>query len=521
MEVASIYVVKLRRADAVPRCTVQTQTRRLTTTCGRRGAASTPTGSRPCWSGSPATTAPAAGARRSRRSRPRWPRPSSTGCSRPVLIGEDPRRVRPLWTKLTGLMRERGHLVGHQADALAAVDIALWDLAGQGSRRCPCTPCSAARSATRCPTYVSGLAAHHRRRAGGAGPRVGRTAVSAPIKLHLGHGVEADLATFDAVRAAHPTCGSPSTRTGPTTWPTRCGWGAALDERGAWFLEAPLVPEDVAAHRELAAALVTPIAVGEAHAQPLRVPSLAAGPGRRPRASPTSARTGITEAMAIAELAAAHHLPVAPHHSVGLGVARRRRPARQRRLDSCTASSTSPTTLDVANRILTTPLVRRPGGLRPCPQTPGLGVEVDIDQPFRRTHDRSPRTRADPRPGHPVSARPASWTWPRCSRLVEFQVASGVDGVAVFGFASEGFTLTAGGTGADPAEPRGAGPGLPMVAGVGGDRHVRDAVEQCRAAADAGRERAAMVLPPLHGQAEPGPDRRLLRRRSPPTAGCR
>ena len=27
-------------------------------------------------------------------------------------------------------MRERGHLVGHQADALAACDIALWDLAG-------------------------------------------------------------------------------------------------------------------------------------------------------------------------------------------------------------------------------------------------------------------------------------------------------------------------------------------------------------------------------------------------------
>ncbi|MBC7974637.1 MAG: hypothetical protein H7138_06585, partial [Myxococcales bacterium] len=49
----------------------------------------------------------------------------------PVLTGRDPRRVRPLWTLLSGLMRERGHLVGHQADALAAVDIALWDLAGK------------------------------------------------------------------------------------------------------------------------------------------------------------------------------------------------------------------------------------------------------------------------------------------------------------------------------------------------------------------------------------------------------
>ncbi|MGP3963230.1 hypothetical protein ACTWPT_45330 [Nonomuraea sp. 3N208] len=44
----------------------------------------------------------------------------------PALIGQDPTRVRPLWDRLTGLMRERGHLTGHQADALAAVDIALW-----------------------------------------------------------------------------------------------------------------------------------------------------------------------------------------------------------------------------------------------------------------------------------------------------------------------------------------------------------------------------------------------------------
>lgn len=80
-------------------------------------------------------------------------------------------------------------------------------------------------------------------------------------------------------------------------------------------------------------------------------------------------------------------------------------------------------------------------------------------------------------------------------RLVEFQIASGVDGVAVFGFASEAFTLTA----AERAEilavvTATAGRSLPVVAGVAATG-TAEAVEQARAAAEGGAS-AAMVLPP-------------------------
>jgi 2-keto-3-deoxy-L-arabinonate dehydratase len=80
-------------------------------------------------------------------------------------------------------------------------------------------------------------------------------------------------------------------------------------------------------------------------------------------------------------------------------------------------------------------------------------------------------------------------------RLVEFQLKSGVDGVAVFGFASEGFALTA----TERAEildaVRGtAGPSLPVVAGVGATG-TAEAVAQARAATDGGAS-AVMVLPP-------------------------
>ncbi|UWZ49630.1 dihydrodipicolinate synthase family protein [Dactylosporangium matsuzakiense] len=81
------------------------------------------------------------------------------------------------------------------------------------------------------------------------------------------------------------------------------------------------------------------------------------------------------------------------------------------------------------------------------------------------------------------------------ARLVDFSVGHGVAGLAVFGFASEGFTLTA-------AERReilavvtaGAGPDLPIVAGVSATG-TRDAVEQSRAAAEAGAS-VGMVVPP-------------------------
>lgn len=78
-------------------------------------------------------------------------------------------------------------------------------------------------------------------------------------------------------------------------------------------------------------------------------------------------------------------------------------------------------------------------------------------------------------------------------RLMEFQLSSGVDGVAVFGFASEGFALTAAERVAilDTV----TGQGVPVVAGVAATG-TRDAVEQSRLAAEHGAA-SVMVVPPF------------------------
>ncbi|MEV1329437.1 dihydrodipicolinate synthase family protein [Micromonospora costi] len=95
---------------------------------------------------------------------------------------------------------------------------------------------------------------------------------------------------------------------------------------------------------------------------------------------------------------------------------------------------------------------------------------------------------------------------PSLRRLTEFQLASGVTGVAVFGMASEGFALTTD----ERAEILAAvtevvAGAVPVVAGVNGTSTVT-AVEQAGAAV-AGGASALMVLPPF--MVKPTPDQLL------------
>jgi D-galactarolactone cycloisomerase len=82
--------------------------------------------------------------------------------------------------------------------------------------------------------------------------------------VHLTNGVAADLAAYDEVAAAVPDA--------RIAVDVHCSYSRAdalrlargLDARGAWFIESALAPEDLAGHAALAAAVDTPIAVGEA-----------------------------------------------------------------------------------------------------------------------------------------------------------------------------------------------------------------------------------------------------------------
>ncbi|EKT82570.1 mandelate racemase/muconate lactonizing protein [Rhodococcus opacus M213] len=291
------------------------------------------------------------------------------------LRGREMTGVRPLWFGLRDLMRERGHLVGHQADALAAVDIALWDLQGK------LTGLSVAQllggaTRTTVPAYISGLArSTDEERAALAADWVTQGATT--VKLALGKGIATDLATYDAVAAAAPSLAIAV----DAHWAYRIGeaveLGRELDRRHALFFEAPLAPEDVAGHRELATRITTPVAVGEALRTRYEFADWLERRALR-LAQPDVARTGITEAMAITELASAAHVPVAFHHSVGLGISLAAGIHVSAVSQDTPFFEYQPDTIPVAQSILRTPLVAGPTGFE-VPTGPGLGIDIDAD----------------------------------------------------------------------------------------------------------------------------------------------
>lgn len=293
----------------------------------------------------------------------------------PVLHGMDATRPRPAWVRLRDLMRERGHLVGHQADALAAVDIALWDLAGKLTGRSVSDLLGGAFR-TEVPSYVSGLPKPtDAERAELASDWAARGATA--VKLHLGHGVAADLATVDAIREAAPSLRIAMDAHWAYSVDEALRLARGLEERRGWFLEAPLAPEDVAGHADLVSRAHPPIAVGEALRNRFEFASWLDARALR-IAQPDVARTGITEAMAVAELCAAQHIPVAPHHSVGLGPS----VAAGLHVSACVENlevfEYQPTSVGVGKRILREPLDVRPDGIT-LPTGPGLGIDIDVD----------------------------------------------------------------------------------------------------------------------------------------------
>ncbi|MGI8335656.1 mandelate racemase/muconate lactonizing enzyme family protein [Actinomadura scrupuli] len=305
----------------------------------------------------------------------------------PALLGADPGRPRPLVTRLRDLMRERGHLGGHQADALAAVDIALWDLAGRLTGL-PVHALLGGAFRDEIPTYVSGLPARRSRTAaylpdGLTEDDQGRVGQAAKwvargvrrIKVGLGHGVAADLATVAALRSVHPELQVAVDVHGVYGPADAIRLGRGLDELGAWFLEMPIAFEDVAGLADLAGRLDLPVALGESlrHRWEFRpfVQSRAVG-----LVQPDIGRTGITEGLAIAEYAATHHLPIAPHHSVGLGLALAAGVQVAAVCTDLVAFEWHPDLFAPIDSILTAPIALSATAI-PLPQGPGLGVDVD------------------------------------------------------------------------------------------------------------------------------------------------
>ncbi len=280
----------------------------------------------------------------------------------PVLVGEEfdgsPLRIASLWDRMYSTMRVRGQTGGFMIDAIAALDIALWDLAGKAAG-VPVARLIAASPKLKIPAYLSGMPAGSTDTQGFSKVKMFfDTPTEAEFFAHMDK-VKAEIAV-DALWRHTPE--------------SALAFGRELDRRAALWFEAPLLPEDVDAHVRLASKLKTPVAIGESYRTRHEM-----GPFFRGRAlgvyQPDLGRCGITEGLRLAANAEWCKIPVVPHISIAFGPQLAAALQFAAAVGNCALAEYNPQVLNVANRFLVDP-IRLDGCNYVVPTGPGLGIEL-------------------------------------------------------------------------------------------------------------------------------------------------
>ena len=297
---------------------------------------------------------------------------------RPAVEGQNfdgsPDTVRSLRNRMYSTMRVRGQTGGFMVDAIAGVDIALWDLAGRARGTSVADLLSSSAPKSRIPCYLSGLPGatnadrvERARDAWDGGFRI--------FKLFYDRTEEELFDLIDRLRAA---LGPEVSIAVDALWrldgDSAGSFCRKLDDRGALWLECPLAPEFPEDHADLAAEIRTPIALGECYRTRYELaPFLASGCAQW--LQPDIGRCGITEAAGLARDVGAS-ARIVPHISIAMG------PQIAAALQFAAAASNvglaeyNPAVFSVANRYLRRPL-QVDGAEYIVPAGPGLGVELD------------------------------------------------------------------------------------------------------------------------------------------------
>jgi D-galactarolactone cycloisomerase len=292
----------------------------------------------------------------------------------PALLGQEALATAALHDRLCHLMLARGHTGSFIADAMAGLDIALWDLKAR-RYEVPLHELLGGPYRRELPAYVSGLrvpgveekAALARRLVAAGYLGVKLFSGANPTELEIeARSVRAAIGA-KAFLAVDAIC--------KYDLPEARRVGAVLDELRADWFEAPLGANDLEGHARLARTLVTPVAVGETLRTPRQFePWLRAG--AMAVAQPDVMRAGVTGTLRIAALADAAHVPVTLHTGVctGIGMAATWQVAAA--LCGDLPQEHQEDLFAIAGSVLCTPLEQRAGRLI-VPERPGIGVEVD------------------------------------------------------------------------------------------------------------------------------------------------
>ena len=289
----------------------------------------------------------------------------------PLVIGRDPRDPIPLHEDLYDTMRVRGFFGGYFVDALAGLDIAIWDVAARLAD-VPLCRLLGGRRHERLAAYVSGLPkATLAERCDFAVEWVSRGFDA--IKFAAAVAEEGEEAEMAALRRAL----GPKVRIAcDMHWKNTALAATRLIDRmhvhDLWFAEAPVQPEDIEGQREVAAKARTSIALGEEWRTAFEY---------RPRLiarcmdviQPEMAHTGVTEFMKIGRMAEAFHCRNIPHASIGIGIFQAASLQASVALQNCDGHEYQHSIFDRNLRFLEGDMACKDGFYQ-LPSGPGLGV---------------------------------------------------------------------------------------------------------------------------------------------------
>ena len=292
----------------------------------------------------------------------------------PLVVGRDPRDAVVIQEDLYDLMRVRGFFGGFYVDAIAGLDIALWDLFGKLLGQ-PVVKLLGGQRQTLVPAYVSGLP--------GATAR-DRLALARDFAARGFDAFKyAAAVSFDGIvqemRMLREGLGPQVRLMVDLHWKFNAQEAVQLIDQlspcNPYFVEAPCQPEDIDGQAHVAANCRVPLALGE---ELRTVYEYRPRMERRAMAivQPEMGHTGISQFMQIGRMANAFHMRVIPHASIGIGIYQAASLHATAALPNAPMHEYQHSVFDRNLQYVNTSM-RCSEGAFTLPEGPGLGIEPD------------------------------------------------------------------------------------------------------------------------------------------------
>ena len=233
----------------------------------------------------------------------------------PLIIGQDAMAREAIWQTLYNRLRDHGQR-GLVVEAISAIDIALWDIAGQ-ALGLPVHRLLGGPLRTEIEAYATGFYRrerddHLRYLTEEAGQR--RAEGFRTLKLKTGWGLAEDIALTRAFRAAiGPECGLLVDCNHAYDAPAAIAFGNAVADCDIGWFEEPVPPEDIAGYLEVKARQPLPVAGGEASFARWGFGEMIARRLVDILQPDVAACGGVSELKKIADMASAFGMRVNPH----------------------------------------------------------------------------------------------------------------------------------------------------------------------------------------------------------------